>query len=121
MPTFQLQLETAYGHEEVDLVKTIFAGTKTIVRDALITENHDIDPQTGVAGTCVEVNLMDGRFDQILTVDALAFDERLNGAQRRVDRICRDLKAISGKRDKIGVWLNLGGHKFWASTYTLEG
>lgn len=120
MPTFQLQVRTASGYDEVSLVKDIFASTKEFVRDVLDTESYPIDPQTGVSGTCVEVNLMDGRFDQILTVDALEKSERLVGAQERVDELCRKLKAISGKMDKIGVWLNLGGHKFWASTYTLE-
>lgn len=117
MPTFQLQARTASGYDEVELLKSIYYGTKPVVHKALDTDSYPLDPQTGVAGTCVEVDLMDPRFDLILTVDAYETPERLKNAPDRAARIRDGLKAIAGARNKIGVWLNLGGHKFWSSTY----
>ena len=121
MPTFALQTRAASGHDEVEELKSIFHGAKNVVRECLNTESYPLDPLTGVAGTCIEVNLMDSRFDILLTVDALETEERLADAQVRVDQICRRLGHYTSTRNKIGVWLNLEAHKFWASTYTLEG
>ena len=97
-------------------VNMLDANVRRILAPALSTPSMKLDRDEGLIHSIIEPLKSDPRFDIVMTINAYDLPERVYNRQSIADTILAHLFACY-PRLNIGVWLDLGAHRVWVSSY----